>query len=103
MRQVSFDISKRYKHAMNGRLDADNVQKFGQYVAHRVMKKLYAELIKNPHTLPSVKSLVDYFLESVQHSGLLHTEEIALQPLEGASPMRLAALSHKIPIKQFLC
>lgn len=101
LRQVAIEVSMRYRHSIENRLDEENVQKFGQYIAQRVMKKLYADLIKDPHQLPSVESLVDYFLSSIQHSGLLHTEELTIKPTEGASPLRRAAISRKIATKQF--
>lgn len=101
LRQAALTFSIRYHDSLQNRLNGVNAEKLGQYVAYRLMKKLLAELRGNPQQLPSVETLVNYFLTSIQKSGLFHTEDLTLEPLENMSHLRIAALSRKIPIKQF--
>ena len=101
LRQAATTFFIRYHYSIQNRLNGTNAEKLGQYVAYRLMKKLYAELSAHPQQLPPVDTLVDYFLSSIHSSGLFHTEEVTLEPIENTSPLRIAALSRKIAIKHF--
>ena len=101
LRQAATTFFMRYHYSIQNRLNGTNAEKLGQYVAYRLMKKLYAELSAHPHQLPPVDTLVDYFLSSIHSSGLFHTEEVTVEPTENTSPLRIAALSRKTAIKHF--
>jgi len=101
LRQSAFAVYTRYHYSLHQVLDEEGVQTFAQYVAHRLMKKLYAELCQNPNQLPPVDIFVDYLLSSIHSSWIMSTEEVSLKTPLHANILRLAVHPKKISTKHF--
>lgn len=101
LRQAAFATFNRYYYSLHETLDDEGIQTFAQYVAHRLMKKLYAELCQHPQQLPEVDTLIDYLLSSIHQSWIMKTEEVTLKTPPNTNPLRLAAQSKKVATKHF--
>lgn len=103
LRQAGAIVFLRYYYGLHQIvLDDKNIQKFVQVSVARMMKKLCAELAKDPLKLPNPEDLADFLLSSIHRSGLLTTDEIALKPIPNSSLMRLAAMPVEEEVKKYL-